>query len=340
MNKSWIVAASLVTAPALAQDVVSVAELFKRVKDSVVVIRTQESAPLPGTAVKVSVGGVGSGVLISTEGTILTAAHVVNTAETILVEMANGQGLTGRVVAAEPDADIALVRLEHPVPGARPAVLGDSDRIDVGDAVIVVGAPLGITHSLSVGHVGGRRRQRELFGTFADAELFQTDAAINRGNSGGPMFDMQGQVIGVVTSILSRSGGSEGIGFAVTSNTARRLVLEPTPWTGLTGLMLSGDLARALNLPAPVGMLVQRVVPGSPAERLGLLAGNLPVELEGETVLLGGDVILEVDGIPLARPGAREAILRALRTRAPGQALPVVVLRAGQRLELTSPGRP
>jgi len=137
-----------------------------------------------------------------------------------------------------------------------------------------------------VGHVGGRRRPTARYGWFSLAEFVQTDAAINPGNSGGPMFNMTGEVIGIVSNIITRSGGFEGLGFVVASNTARRLPLDrPSFWTGLQGYPVHGPLARALNVPQPVGLLVQRVAEGSPAAQMGLRGGTIKATIDGRIMI-------------------------------------------------------
>jgi S1-C subfamily serine protease len=196
---------------------------------------------------------------------------------------------------------------------------------------------MGISHTLTVGYISARRTPNATFGGIAPTEFFQTDAAINQGNSGGPMFNMKGEVIGIVSHIVSRSGGSEGLGFVVTSNMARRLLFdEVSVWSGLEGYLLTGDLARAFNIPLwGSGLLVQRVAEGSTAERLGLQGGSLPARIGDEILLLGGDVILAVDGIGFGDPRAYENIRRHLiEARTGGSGLHVTVLRAGETIEL------
>ncbi len=312
----------------------SLADVFDRVKDSVVVIKTVERNVDPEQGGKVALGGLGSGVLIDPSGLVLTAAHVVQAADSVEVEFRSGETIPAKIVASEPQTDVAVVKLERLPKDAVFAKGGDSDKVRIGDEIFVVGAPLGISHSLSVGHVGGRRVANTLFGGLSEAELFQTDASINKGNSGGPMFNLQGEVIGVVSSILSKSGGFEGIGFAVSSNTARRILSARPPWTGVEGILLQGTAAELLNLPQPVGLLVQRVAKGSPAEKMGLKAGEYRAELEGDTLLLGGDIILAVGGVRLSEDKARERILRILSGGAPGSHVTVTVLRAGRTLDL------
>ena len=179
------------------------------------------------------------------------------------------------------------------------APLGDSDKVEVGDEVFVVGAPYGLSRTLTAGHISGRHSSDNKTIDAALMEFLQTDAAINQGNSGGPMFNMNGEVIGIVTRILSKSGGSEGLGFAATSKMARQLLLDQKPfWSGVEGFLLRGDLAKALNVPQPAGLLVQRVAEGSPAARAGVLAGSMRANIDGENLLLGGDIVLEVNGLP------------------------------------------
>lgn len=349
-----ILSFSFVLAAALCGQVVSVqaappvaaaaplSKVFRRVDPAVVVVRTSERKPdpqVPG-AVATRVAGIGSGVLVAAEGKVVTAAHVVQTADQVTVEFGEGTRVQARVVASDAAADLALLQLERVPSGVVPARLGDSDRAEVGDQVFVVGAPLGITHTLTVGHVSARRRPNNTFGGLVSAELLQTDAAINQGNSGGPMFNLDGEVIGIVSHIVSRSGGSEGLGFVVTSNMARHLLFEePTAWSGLEGYLVGGELAQALNLPAPgVGLLVQRVAAGSPAERLGVRGGTLRATIGDDELLLGGDVILSVEGIALSEPGAYEGIRRRL-VQLPATASPrVALLRSGRRMELGGAG--
>jgi serine protease Do len=314
-------------------------EVFKRVDGAVVVVLTKarDVAPLPmGTPV--SVAGLGSGVLISEDGKVLTAAHVVQTADDIAVELVSGDRIKARVISSEPAADVALLQLERPPRGrATVAKLGDSDAVDVGEEIFVVGAPRGISHTLTVGHISARRKPNATFSGMSLAEYFQTDAAINLGNSGGPMFNMEGEVIGVVSHIISQSGGSEGLGFAVTSNMARQLTLEEkSMWNGLEGFLLEGEMAQVFNVPAPgVGLLVQRVAEGSPAARIGLQAGTIRAALGDQELIVGGDIILAVQGIALGTPGNFDKIRHLMNESRPGDRVSVTVLRKGEKVELT-----
>jgi S1-C subfamily serine protease len=315
----------------------TLAEVFKRVDDAVVVVHTSERVVTrDSNSTPVSMQALGSGVLVD-DGKVLTAAHVVQTADAVSVEFPGEVQVRARILASDPAADLALLQLERVPPGAKPVLLGDSDRAEVGDEVFVVGAPFGITHTLTVGHLSARRKSNITSAGMVETELFQTDAAINQGNSGGPMFNMRGEVIGIVSHIVSTSGGSEGLGFVVTSNVARDLLFErPTAWSGVEGYLLRGELARAFNVPAPgVGLLVQRVASGSPAERLGVRGGSVTATIEDEQLVLGGDVIVAVQGVAFGGADAYENIRRRLSAIPPGGSIRLAVLRRGEIVELS-----
>jgi serine protease Do len=337
-----LIAAALFAAAVAPSRAETVAEIFKRVKSSVVVVRTTErKAPDRPGMVGVAEAGLGSGVVIGKD-TVLTAAHVVQVAENIFVELSGGETLGARVVASEPSADLALLQLERAPMAPAVATLGDSDAVEVGDEVFVVGAPLGMTHTLTVGYISGRRTGHGLYGGFAGLELFQTDASINPGNSGGPMFDMKGNVIGIVSHIIYGEAGAGGLGFVATSKMAQTLLLSgKSTWSGMEGYLLEGEMARVFELPQARGVLVQRIAQDSPAAKVGLLQGDRRATIGDETFLVGGDVILSVQGISLADGDASPRIRDAMAALTPGAPLSVVVLRAGRQLELewTSPAR-
>ena len=319
------------TEPADAQ---AVGEVFRKVAPTVVVIRAK------GRDVKVEgqqrFTETGSGVLVSRDGRVMTAAHVVHAMDEITVEFLGGETVNARVVASEPAADLSLLQLERVPPDAAVAVLADSDSVKVGDQVLVVGAPYGLGYSLSVGWISARWPANTIYRAMPLAEFFQTDAVINTGNSGGPMFSMSGEAIGIVSHNISKSGGSEGLGFVVTLNTAKRLLLERRSfWSGLEGLVLTNDLADLLNLPPKSnGFAIKTVAKDSPAARMGLRGSTRVVKIDGQEVPLGGDIILSVEGISMLP--SQTAKLRELLTRLPsGGTFTVKILRAGQVLELT-----
>ncbi len=314
-------------------------EVFKRVDPSVVVVLTNRHQVVTGPKMQLAnLQGLGSGVLISKDGKVMTAAHVVQTADEIKVQFQNEETVPAKVLTSDPAADVALLQLERVPTGATAANLGDSDEAEVGDEIFVVGAPVGMGHTLTVGHISARRKPNTMFGGMSRAEFFQTDEAINQGNSGGPMFNRAGEVVGIVSHIISKSGGFEGLGFVVTANLARRLLIDQHPfWSGVENFMLSGDLARVFHLPQNAGMLVQRIASNSPAAQLGLRPGTMMAVIEGEPMIVGGDVILEVQGVPVTGDGAGYIVFRdRLTALRPGEAITVVVWRNGRKEELTA----
>lgn len=264
---------------------------------------------------------------------------MVEAADATLVEFSDGELIPARVLGAVHNADVALLQLDHPPANVVVAPLRDSDKVDVGDEVFLVGAPYGLSYTLTAGHISGRHSADKRISDTASSELLQTDAAINQGNSGGPMFNMNGEVIGIVTNILSQSGGSEGLGFAVTSKMARQLLLDQKPfWSGIEGFLLTGDLARALNVPQPAGLLVERVADGSPAARAGIVAGSMRANIAGEDLLLGGDIILEVNGLRYEDSNENYSRLYAWLTKLKvGDIVVIKVFRQGQVVTLSVP---
>jgi serine protease Do len=312
----------------------SVSELFRRVAPSVVVIRAKGRDV--GAGGQSRFNETGSGVLISPDGNVMTAAHVVHAMDELTVEFLGGETVAARVMASEPAADLSLLQLDRVPQGATVSPLADSDAVQVGDQVVIVGAPYGLSHSMSVGWISARWAPNTVYRTMPLAEFFQTDAVINTGNSGGPMFSVSGGVIGLVSHNISKSGGSEGLGFVVTVNTAKKLLLEKrSVWSGLEGQVLTDEVADLLNLPpGATGFIVKTVAKGSPADDVGLRGATMIASLGGEQVPLGGDIILTIDGVPASAANLVK-IRDAMSRTPPGGSFTLTILRAGRVLELT-----
>lgn len=312
-------------------------KLFEQTDPSVVVLYTIERQVAPDTALgEVALPGLGSGFLIDDDGHVITAAHVVQTADLVQAEFADGTKVTAAIVASDPVNDVALLKLDRIPDNAQFVRLGDSDRSAVGDEVFVIGAPLGLSHTLTVGHISARHPATSGDVNVIQAETFQTDAAINQGNSGGPMFNKRGEVIGVVSYIRSRSGGSEGLGFAVTINAAVAALFEHRmSWSGMSGLLLTGEFARALNIPHGTGYLVQKVASNSPAARAGLRPSRIPISIGGQNLLIGGDIILAVNGMAL-EPNMMVEFREMSESLAPGASVELRVLRGGEVISLSA----
>jgi serine protease Do len=309
-------------------------ETFRRVSPSVVVVRAKGR--------DVGAGGVtsfketGSGVLISSDGRVVTSAHVVNGMDEITVEGIGGEVVRATLLSANSAADVSLLQLERVTKAMRVARLADSDTVQVGQQVMIVGAPYGLAYSMSVGWISARWPPNTIFPDMPLAEFLQTTATINTGNSGGPVFNMVGEVVAIVSQNISKSGGSEGLGFVVSINSAKNLLVpRKVFWGALQGLLLTGELAALLNVPAPAGFLVKVVAQGSMAWNMGLQGGNKMVTISGKEVALGGDIILSVDGIPVVSEENIEKIRNQLAGGAPGTPFKMSVLRAGKVIELT-----
>jgi len=337
MHGGWRVAvlalAFLLTVPLLAGGE-TLGEVYRRVNPAVVVIRSKgQEVTLEGTS---RFREIGSGVLISPDGKVATAAHVVHTMEDITVEFIGEEPIPARVIASEPRADISIIQVSSVPPDAVVAKLADSDPVRVGDAVFIVGAPYGLAHSLSAGIISARWDPDTVTKDFPLAEFFQTDAVINTGNSGGPMFSRAGDLIGIVSHNISKSGGSEGLGFVVTANTVTKLLIEgKRRWYGLDVMLVSGAMAEALKVPQEGGFLIKQVVKDSVASRLGLRGGDRIGIVEGQQIVVGGDIMLTVQGMPVASNADLAKVVKALETIKPGDELRVTVLRDEKPVELS-----
>ncbi len=290
-----ILVSSIATAAASTADF---ADLYEQHSKSVVTVytttvSTQGGIPRPSR-------GLGSGVLIE-EDQILTAAHVVDGAHAIEVLFSDGERIRADVVTSLQASDIALLKLRATPATPHVATLANSDQTRIGSQVFIIGSPFGISQTLSIGHLSGRM-DRGLLVDGTPIEFLQTDTAINTGNSGGPMFNTAGEVIGIVSFILTKSGGFDGIGFATSINTAKEALLTSSGvLAGFEGIMLDEHMANTLNFPGP-GLLVQRVVADTTIGRAGLRAGSIPAQIGEQSMLLGGDLILEINGLICATP--------------------------------------
>lgn len=312
-------------------------KLYEKVNPAVVVILTEVKDVVNVGAVTktVSSEGLGSGFLIS-DKQIITAAHVVQVAEKLNVKFSDGEIIPAKVITSFNTADVALLELIWPRKNAITVKLGDSDKAKIGSRVFVVGAPFGLSHSLSSGYVSGILKDEESKNPFTISEFIQTDAAINTGNSGGPMFNMQGEVIGIVSKILTESGGFQGIGFAATSNLAKTLLLEKKKfWSGIEAKPISGKMAEIFNLPQKSGLLVQKVVKTSPLGIIGLKSGDVEMTIDSQKILVGGDIILSFNGIEIE--STEESLIKLakmLENRETDDPIELTVLRAGKVITL------
>jgi serine protease Do len=329
-----VVAAAMLPAFVPAARAQSLEDIFRRVSPSVVVVRTKGRDV--GASGVTQFGQTGSGVLISSDGRVVTSAHVVNGMDEITVEGVAGEVVRAKLLSANAAADVSLLQLERVTKAMRVARLGDSDTVQVGQQVMVVGAPYGLSYSMSVGWISARWPPNTIFRDMPLAEFLQTTATINTGNSGGPVFNMQGEVIGIVSQNISKSGGSEGLGFLVSINSSRNLLVpRKVFWGALQGVLLTGRLASVFNVPAPAGFLVKTVARDSMAWNMGLQGSDGVLTIGGKEIPVGGDIILSVEGIPVVSEENIEKIRNQLAGAAPGSPFKMSVLRAGKVIDLT-----
>jgi serine protease Do len=297
--------------------------------------------------------GLGSGFIYDTEGHIITNNHVVDGADKVEVTFDDGVTVPATVVGTDPGSDLAVVQVKVDSSELHPVTLGDSDQLKVGQRAIAIGNPFGLSGTLTKGIISGLGRTLPASSTnFAIPDIIQTDAAINPGNSGGPLLNDQGEVIGVNTAIVPGTGpsgesGFLGVGFAVPVNIVKRVVPVlianghyDHPWLGISGMNLEPDLAKAMSLSVERGVLVAKVVSGSPADKAGLRGSSKTVTFEGQDVPAGGDVIVAIDGRPIQK--FDELLTYLSDNTKVGQQVTLTVLRDGheQAIVLTLAARP
>jgi len=277
--------------------------------------------------------GSGSGFLVKPDGLILTNNHVVAGSQQLTVTLTgNKKQYKAQVLGTDPGDDLALVKIQtdHPLPYLK---LGDSDTLQVGQKVLAIGNPFGFGGTLTTGVVSSLGRTVQPQEGHRLEGMIQTDAAINPGNSGGPLLDSHGNVIGINTAIYGQQG-SIGIGFAMPINRAKAMLDEfqakgrvSQPYLGIRTIFISGDVADDLGLPTEGGLLIQRVVPGSPAAEAGLRGPTRTAIVGIYQIGIGGDFIIAVDGQPV---DGNDSLQRVLNRKRPGDALTLTLYRDGQ----------
>lgn len=313
---------------ALVSSAVPLEDLFVKVDPSVVTVRVATKSLTENSSGAVMVVAIitGSGVLVHQDGYVVTAAHVVEAAELVEVHWLDGFKAKAKVVSLSRTEDIALLKVEGTPAKPVVAVVGDSGLLKPGQRVFAIGAPYGLEHTLTAGVVSALRNNDRP--GLMPRHLVQTDVPLNQGNSGGPLFNEKGEVVGIASFMLSQSGGSVGLNFAVPSNTVRtRLFEEALPYIGVGLRFIPRDVAELFNWPLEGAFLVETVRPESPAEVAGLRAGAVASEVGGNRVQLGGDLIVSVNGVPAFDT---TKVAQALRVLKAGDVIRYDVLRGGK----------
>jgi S1-C subfamily serine protease len=308
------------------------AEIYRRAASGVVQVNTRGAGG----------GGQGSGFVIDKAGHIVTNYHVIQGATSIEVSFSSQDTLEATLVGEDPATDLALLRVAENPRGLTPLRLGDSDALEVGEPVVAIGNPFGLERTLTAGIVSALERGvRAPNGVTTIDHVIQTDAPINHGNSGGPLLNDAAEVIGVNSQIETGGSGegNVGIGFAVPSNTVKSVVAQlqrsgkvEHAFLGIAARSVTEEVASTYRLPATSGLLVQTVTPGSGAEKAGLRAGTETVVLDGESYVLGGDIIVAAAGRPVTDI---EALRSAVSARKPGDRLVLSLYRGQEKREVT-----
>ena len=283
--------------------------------------------------------GQGSGFVWDKQGHIVTNYHVVAGADEVDVTFADDVVVAAQVIGVDPDSDLAVVKVDIDPGELIPAELGDSDTVQVGARAIAIGNPFGYEGTMTMGIVSAVGRSIPAVTGFQIPEAIQTDAAINPGNSGGPLLDTAGRVIGINAQIRSTVRANSGVGFAIPINLARRVVpaLIETgryehAWLGISGTVIYPSMARDLELPAERGVLIAEVLRGGPAARAGLRPGQRETSYKGRPLVLGGDIIVQIDDQVVNN--FDDLLIYLTRKTSPGQEVTLTIWRGNELLQV------
>jgi S1-C subfamily serine protease len=284
---------------------------------------------------------LGSGFVMDKAGHIITNYHVVAGARSVEVSFSNSDNMKAKIVGSDPSTDLAVLQVDARSRALTPLPFGNSDRVRVGDAVVAIGNPLGYDRSVTAGIVSAVQRAISAPNQYPIDHVIQTDAPINHGNSGGPLINSRGQVIGVNAQIAtgnSASDGNIGIGFAIPANTVRTVVAQlikkgkvEHAFIGITAKPVTAEIARLFRLPSKRGLLVASVEPGSGAAAAGLRAGADTAVVSGESWPIGGDLVISADGVPLTSVDQLRDLIAAKR---PGESISLEVYRGANKLTI------
>jgi S1-C subfamily serine protease len=307
--------------------------IYDQLKESVVLIQTNL--------------GLGSGFVYDLEGRIITNHHVIENASAIQVTFLDGNITSASIVGMDIYSDIAVIKVDPEVTTLHPVVLGSSSDLTVGEPVAAMGNPFGLSDTLTAGIVSSLERTLDAAENYVIIDIIQIDAAVNPGNSGGPLVNLKGQVVGVNTAIQSETGTFTGIGFAIPSDTVKREIGDlietgdyKHPWLGVSALDVDMTIADSMGLEKPQGVLIVEVTEGSPADQAGLRGADQNVTLDGQLTPIGGDVITGIDGLPTRRMA--DLVVYMERNTSPGDSVVFGIIRNGEErsAEVTLGERP
>ena len=311
----------------------SLIEIFEKTEESVVQVNVRAN---DGTS---KPGSMGSGFVYSDKGYIITNNHVVDDAGKVTVTFLDGESYTAKIIGTDPDLDLAVLKVEVGATYLQPIPMGDSSQLKVGEQITAIGNPFGLSGSMTSGIISQMGRLLPQDSGYSIPDVIQTDAAINPGNSGGPLLNMNGEVVGINTAIQSATGEFTGVGFAVPSNTVKKVIpilieegVFHHPWMGISGSDVDPDLAKVRELNSSKGFLIATVVEGSPAEDAGLQGITVTKEIDGREYALDGDIIVKIDDKVVRK--ISDILIHLQREKSIGDEMVMTVNRDGTLIEV------
>ena len=310
----------------------SLTEIFERTEESVVQVNIRSDNAINNR------GNMGSGFVYKDDGYIITNHHVVDNAERVTITFLDGESYIAKIIGTDADLDIAVLKVEIGSTYLQPIPIGDSSHLKVGEPIAAIGNPFGLSGSMTSGIISQIGRLLPQDSGYSIPDVIQTDAAINPGNSGGPLLNMNGEVVGMNTAIQSATGEFTGVGFAVPSNTIKKVVpvlirdgIFHHPWMGISGSDVDPDLAKIRELNSSKGFLIATVIEGSPADAAGLQGVTITKEIDGREYALDGDIIIKIDDVVVRK--ISDILIHLQREKSIGDELIMTVNRDGTMIE-------
>ena len=310
----------------------SLTEIFERTEESVVQVNIRSDNAINNR------GNMGSGFVYKDDGYIITNHHVVDNAERVTITFLDGESYIAKIIGTDADLDIAVLKVEIGSTYLQPIPIGDSSHLKVGEPIAAIGNPFGLSGSMTSGIISQIGRLLPQDSGYSIPDVIQTDAAINPGNSGGPLLNMKGEVVGMNTAIQSATGEFTGVGFAVPSNTIKKVVpvlirdgIFHHPWMGISGSDVDPDLAKIRELNSSKGFLIATVIEGSPADVAGLQGVTITKEIDGREYALDGDIIIKIDDVVVRK--ISDILIHLQREKSIGDELIMTVNRDGTMIE-------
>ena len=310
----------------------SLMEIFEKTEASVVQVnvRSADGRIMPGS--------MGSGFVYSDDGYIITNNHVIDSAEKVTITFLDGESYIAQIIGTDSDLDLAVLKVQPGSTYLQPIPIGDSSQLKVGQEIAAIGNPFGLSGSMTSGIISLMGRLLPQDSGYSIPDVIQTDAAINPGNSGGPLLNMKGEVVGINTAIQSATGEFTGVGFAVPSNTVKKVIpvliedgIFYHPWMGISGSDVDPELAKVRELNSSKGFLIATVIEGSPAEDAGLQGITTTKEIDGREYPMDGDIILKIDDVVVRK--ISDILVYLQREKSIGDEMIMTVNRDGMLIE-------